>query len=144
MEVRNCKGCGKLFNYLQGPPLCPSCVRALDLKFEEVKEYVYDHPRVGMQEVSEDLEVPISQIKQWIREERLAFCEDSMIGLECENCGAIIRTGRFCKKCKDQLARGLSDLYPTPTKQDTQTDKAKALRENPKMRYLNGEFNNQQ
>ena len=132
MEVRNCKGCGKLFNYLSGPPLCPTCAAALDIKFEEVKEYVYDHPRVDMQEVSEVMEVSITQIKQWIREERLSFAEDSMIGLECETCGVTIKTGRYCKDCKDKLAKGLTNLYPT----ERPAQKQKDSRENPKMRFL--------
>lgn len=132
MEVRNCKGCGRLFNYMSGPPLCASCMAALDAKFEKVKEYVYDHPGVGIQEVSEEMEVSVSQIKQWIREERLSFAEDSMIGLECEGCGVTIKTGRFCKSCKDKLAKGLTDLYPTekPPVQKT------SPKDGPKMRFL--------
>ncbi len=133
MDVRNCRGCGRLFNYMTGAPLCPSCITALDVKFEEVKEYVYDHPRVGMQEVSEVMEVSISQIKQWIREERLAFADDSMIGLECEGCGVIIKTGRYCKSCKDRLAKGLSELYPEENKPAI---KQKTAREESKMRFL--------
>lgn len=134
MEVRNCKGCGKLFNYMSGIPLCPSCSSALDLKFEEVKEYVYDHPRVGMQEVSEEMEVSIQQIKQWIKDERLSFAEDSMIGIDCEGCGITIKTGRFCKTCKDKLSKGFSDLYPSssqPTQQNNKDSK-----DSPKMRFL--------
>lgn len=132
MDVKNCKGCGKLFNYLSGPPLCPSCAAALDVKFEEVKEFVYDHPRCGIQEVSEEMGVSIPQIKQWIREERLSFAEDSMIGLECEGCGITIKTGRFCKACKDKLARGFTDVYPS----EKQVQKQKDLKESPKMRFL--------
>ncbi len=134
MEVRNCKGCGKIFNYLSGPPLCPSCVRSLDQKFEEVKEYVYDHPRVGIQEVSEEFNVPVAQIRQWIREERLAFADDSMIGLECESCGTLIKTGRYCKACKDKLAKSLTNLYDKP--KQTPGQKSKDPKENPRMRFL--------
>ncbi len=133
MEVRNCKGCGKIFNYLSGPPLCPTCAKALDTKFEEVKEYVYDHPRVDMQEVSEEFEVSISQIKQWIRDERLSFAEDSMIGIDCESCGVTIKTGRFCKSCKDKLSKGFSDLY---SEKKLPIQQKKDSRENPKMRFL--------
>lgn len=136
MDVRNCKGCGKLFNYLSGPPLCPSCAQALDLKFEEVKEYIYDHPRCGIQEVSEEMNVPVAQIKQWIREERLAFAEDSMIGLECELCGVTIKTGRYCKSCKDRLAKGLGNLYQE--EKPAHIPRQKDPRENPKMRFLGG------
>jgi flagellar operon protein (TIGR03826 family) len=140
MEVRNCKGCGRLFNYMSGPPLCASCSAALDLKFEEVKEYVYDHPRVGVQEVSEVMEVSIAQIRQWIREERLSFAEDSMIGLECEGCGVTIKTGRFCKACKDKLAKGFTDLY-TENKPANQPQKPKDPRDNPRMRFLDNNGN---
>lgn len=136
MDVRNCKGCGKLFNYLSGPPLCPACISALDEKFEVVKEYIYDHPGAGMQEVSEELDVPIPQIRQWIREERLSFTEDSMIGLECEGCGVSIKTGRFCKSCKDKLAKGLTDLYP----EEKQEKPVNQTREKTRVTFLkNGE-----
>ena len=134
MDVRNCKGCGKLFNYLSGAPLCPNCVQALDVVFDGVKEYVYDHPGAGMQEVSDEMEVSVAQIKQWIREERLSFAENSMIGLDCEGCGTLIKTGRFCKQCKDKLSRGLGDLYPV----EKPVQKIKDPRENAKMRFLDG------
>ncbi len=133
MDVRNCKGCGRLFNYLSGPPICPACAAKLDAKFDEVKDYIYDHPGVGIQEVSEVMEVSIAQIRQWVREERLAFAEDSVIGLECERCGALIKTGRFCKACKDRLARGLSDLYP---EDKNPVQPKRDPRESARMRFL--------
>lgn len=135
MDVRNCRGCGKLFNYFQGPPLCPTCISALEKKFDEVKQYVYDHPKADIAEVSEVCSVSVQQIKQWIREERLAFADDSVIGIDCEGCGAVIKTGRFCKACKDKLAKGFQELYPTP-KTEQQKKKAKDIKEQPRMRFL--------
>lgn len=135
MDVRNCKGCGKLFNYLSGPPLCPSCLKVLDLKFEQVKEYIYDHPGAGIQEVSEENDVSSTQIKNWIRQEKLTFSDDSPIGLECEMCGTTIKTGRFCKSCKDKMASHLGDIYRKPEQQIHKKD----TRENPKMRFLDKE-----
>lgn len=115
MDVRNCKMCGKLFNYMgSGRQICPGCVSKLEEKFFEVREYVRDHKDAGINEVAEENDVPVSQIKQWIREERLAFSENSQIGIECENCGALIKTGRFCKSCKDKLASGLSGSVAKP------------------------------
>lgn len=132
MDVRNCKACGKLFNFMDGPPLCPTCLKALDLKFEEVKEYIYDHPGAGIQEVSEEKDVSISQIKNWVRQERLSFSDESPIGLECESCGAIIKTGRYCKNCKDRTANHLNEAY----KKSAPTVHKKEVKENPKMRFL--------
>ncbi|NLY48490.1 MAG: flagellar protein [Clostridiales bacterium] len=139
MDVRNCKECGKLFNYISGPPLCPACKRKLEDIFEKVKEYIYDHPRVGIQEVSEEFNISVALIKQWIREERLAFAEDSMIGIDCELCGALIKTGRYCKACKVKLARKLQELYPS---QRPVVNRSKDYRENAKMRFLDPDRNN--
>lgn len=109
MDVRNCKNCSRLFNYLSGQQLCPECVKALESKYEEVKEYIYDHPNIGMQQVAEDMDVSVNQIKRWVREERLTFSEEAQIGLECEGCGKLIRTGRFCENCKKKFVNGFAE-----------------------------------
>ena len=114
MDVRNCRACNKVFNYIGGQPICPDCQKKLDDKFDEVKQYVYDHPRCGIQEVSTEMEVSVAQIRKWLKEERLAFAEDSEIALECEKCGAKILTGRFCKTCKSTMTNEFSSLYKTP------------------------------
>lgn len=114
MNVTNCKGCGRLFNVLSTERLCPDCRRKIEDKFHSVKEYLDEHRNASINEVSEQCEVSVRQIKQWIREERLTFSEESMEGIECENCGRMIRTGRFCENCKTKLANTLQSAYGTP------------------------------
>ena len=40
MEVRNCKSCGRLYNYIGGSykNLCPNCVNSMEDKFAEVRD----------------------------------------------------------------------------------------------------------
>ena len=111
MEVMNCRGCGRLFNYIGGQQLCPACKDELEKKFMEVKEYIREHPEKNISQVSEDTDVSIRQLKNWVRQERLIFSEESKVMIECEQCGASIRTGRFCEKCKKNMADNLSKLY---------------------------------
>lgn len=111
MEVMNCRGCGRLFNYIGGQQLCPACKEQLEKKFMEVKEYIREHPEKNISQVSEDTDVSIRQLKNWVRQERLIFSEESKVMIECEQCGASIRTGRFCEKCKKNMADNLSKLY---------------------------------
>lgn len=132
MDVRNCKKCTKLFNYLGGQPLCPECIKELDVKFDEVKAYVYDHPRESIQVVSEACEVSVAQIKRWVREERLAFSDESQVGLECESCGRMVRTGRFCEACKDKMAKSFESVKPKAVLVEPQKKKS----ESPRMRFL--------
>ncbi|MFP4697161.1 MAG: flagellar protein [Eubacteriales bacterium] len=133
MDVRNCKSCGKIFNYIAGVPICPKCKDELENKFQEVKAYIKDNPQAQIYEVAEETEVNINQIRQWIREERLAFSQDSSIGIECERCGTSIKTGRFCNKCKDDIAHNLGSVYPKeePKKETFKKDTKS------RMRYLN-------
>lgn len=134
MDVRNCKDCGKMFNYIGGPPLCITCLKKLDDKFAIVKEYIYDNPGVDIQQVSQENEVSVQQIKKWIKEEKLSFSEDSQVGLECESCGTMIRTGRFCVHCKDKMANTLSSVYQR--EEPPQIKKPNKTNDNPKMRFL--------
>ena len=41
MDVRNCKQCGRLFNFIGGAPICPECNKAAEDKFDDVKLGVY-------------------------------------------------------------------------------------------------------
>lgn len=131
MEVRPCKQCKRLFNYLSGAPICQGCKDELEKKFVEVKEYVREHPGEGVNEVAEANEVTSNQIRRWIREERLAFSEDSDIGLDCESCGKMIRSGRLCQQCKDRLLGKVDDMYKTK-----ESIVAKKHRDAARMRFL--------
>lgn len=113
MEVRNCRSCGRLFNYIGGTykNLCPACIEILEEKFQEVKKYVEDNPHCSINELSETMEVSVKQIEKWVREERLCFAEDSPIGLDCEKCGKMIKTGRFCDACRNEMQNQMSKLY---------------------------------
>ncbi len=110
MNVRNCRKCGKMFNYITGVPICPSCKEAMEAKFQEVKEYIREHKGAGIQEVSEACDVEVQQITQWLREDRLEVTEGSNLMLNCETCGAPIRSGRFCDKCRNTVTNGFNQM----------------------------------
>ncbi len=135
MNVRNCRKCGKLFNHISGMPICPACKDALEKVFLVVKKYVREHPNADMKEVAEECEVEVSQIQQWIREERLEFTEDSPVKMPCENCGTMIRSGRFCEKCKDNMAKNLSNAMGKP-KRTLEPEKKKPTHDKDRMRFL--------
>ncbi len=108
MEVKNCSKCGKLFNYITGPSVCPACRDRQEEKFQQVKKYIQQHGRATINEVSEECDVDPQQIRVWIRQERLEFTSDSPISIPCESCGKMIGSGRFCPACKDKMMRSLN------------------------------------
>lgn len=114
MNVKNCRRCGKIFNYAVGPYICPACKEALEKKFQEVKEFIRENGKATVQEVCEACNVEPTQLRQWIREERLQFSDDSPIKVACEGCGAMIGSGRFCDKCRANLANGFGSTIQKP------------------------------
>ena len=132
MDVRTCRSCGRMFNYIAGPPRCPACAEKLEKKFQQVKAYIWDNKTATLEQISEDNDVSVKQLRQWVREERLCFTDDSPVGLECESCGATIKTGRFCANCRGKLNSTLMSALP---KTDNALSRDMGDYKN-KMRYL--------
>lgn len=132
MEVKNCKSCGRLFNYMSGPVMCPNCQRKLEEKFQQVKQYLDENPNSSVNQVAEAMDVSVKQIKQWIREERLALSQPSADGILCEHCGTPICSGRFCDKCKVAMQNTLSSALDKPKEPEIK----KRERDGNKMRFL--------
>lgn len=136
MDVRTCRNCKKLFNYVTGPTICPSCREIMEESFKVVKAYIQDHPHVDMRTVSEECDVDVAQIRQWIREERLEFASDSAVGLNCDRCGKSIKSGRYCPECKADMQKTFSNAiglgHGTVANQKPVTPE----RTSPKMRFL--------
>jgi len=133
MDVKNCKSCNRLFQYIGGPPLCPACRDELENKFQEVKEFIYQNRGSSIADVAEATGVSTKQIKQWIREDRLVLSEATADGITCEHCGVPICSGRFCEKCKNQMASGFSATISRPS---APTVEKKTDKTGNKMRFL--------
>lgn len=101
MQLRNCTRCGKLFAYVNRP-VCPACAKLEEEEFEQVKQYLRQHPYATVLEVAEATGIDQHRIQEWVRQGRLISTEFRLLG-ECESCGAPIASGRFCRNCAARL-----------------------------------------
>lgn len=135
MEVRNCKSCGRLFNFVGGSityrTLCPACIERLEDKFEKAKAYIEENKGATVNEVSEACDVSSKQVEQWVREERLFFSDATNLGIPCQKCGKIIKSGMYCTECKSGLQDQLNSFYKSP-----EIIKKKMKDSNARMRFL--------
>lgn len=111
VDIVTCKKCGKIFQRTSSKRICPDCERLMEEKFTEVRDYIREHPDVTIMQTSRDMEISVEQIKQWVREERLLFSSPEGSGITCLSCGVPIATGKYCAKCKEQLANSLGRAY---------------------------------
>lgn len=135
-DVRNCRRCGKIYNYIGGPPICAVCKDQDEVDFKNVKEYLYKNPGATLSEVSTVLEISVEKIRTYLKDGRLEIIgTDSNMVLECETCGKAIRTGRFCDGCSAGLSK---DLRSTASKMSSSMSAAEAANKKTiGMRYLN-------
>lgn len=104
-DVRNCRKCGRIFNYIGGEPICSVCRQADEEDFQRIKKYLYEFPGASLSQVSVELEISVEKIKKFLRDGRLEITgDDGNMILECEKCGKSIKSGRFCTECENDMA----------------------------------------
>lgn len=132
MEVLACRECRRLFNYLSGPQICTGCKEKLEGKFEEVKEYLEDHPGAGLMQVLEACKVKKTYVTQWMKEGRIELEDCLEMVARCDRCGSPIPEGSFCNKCKREFVFKWNELEA----QDNQPEEAEEKdRNTPRMRF---------
>ena len=113
MAIRNCRKCDRIFaddNF----DLCPICRDKDMADFKKVKDFLYDYPGADIQTVSEATGVSTKKIIKFLREGKLEIRDDSPnLVLDCERCGAPIKTGRFCNKCVAEMEREFKSVLPS-------------------------------
>lgn len=109
MDVRNCKRCGRMFQY-KGSPVCNNCLMQEEADFHKVRDYIGDHPNSSSVDISMATEVELKTIIRFLREGRLEYekIDTSDSGLTCERCGIEIGSGRYCEACAAEIQAGFA------------------------------------
>jgi len=134
MEIRPCRDCRRLFNYLSGIQLCPDCRERQEDKFQEVRCFLDEHPGAGVQQIAECCAADEIQVVQWIRDGRLNLVNDLDPFVRCEHCGEVIKSGRYCERCRREFLVELRQMEAGLRKPDPET--VKHDKEGPRMRFM--------
>jgi len=99
-----------------GKKICGDCLLKLDEDFIEIREYLWEHDRAGVEEVSEATGVSRKSILYLLKEERLIVGDENGQGcgiLTCESCRKPINTGRMCADCKKEVLSAIQESVST-------------------------------
>ncbi len=110
MDVRNCKRCGKIYNYTGGA-VCNNCLQQEQEDFEKIRDYLFNNPNSSTAEVSEATGIELKVISRFLKEGRLEADYIKMsddAALTCEKCGKSVNSGRFCEKCVREMQTDFS------------------------------------
>ena len=103
MEVINCPNCGKIF-VKTGVRLCPDCLDLENEQEHKVTEYVRDNRQATVKQIVDATGVPEKIIMRMVKDGRFKE-SDLPIKFPCENCGAMITQGRFCRMCSEEMSQ---------------------------------------
>lgn len=119
MQTRDLFGNYKYCDYCRKPlpvsyekDLCPFCIE--QQLFQRVKEFIRAND-VNEYEVAKEFNIPLSQVKHWIREGRIEYKDQHLnaITMHCVECGTKIVFGTMCSKCtRIKNTTGFSKLDP--------------------------------
>lgn len=108
-NIKECKWCRRPFQQInQMKVYCEVCDRMLDEAFVKIRDYLDENPGANTQQVSEGAEIDEKIILQLLKDDRIGFVSGSY--LTCEQCGAKIERGRFCKECQGMMKEGLGQM----------------------------------
>lgn len=133
MEVKSCKKCNRLFQYLSGPVICQNCKEDEEKIFKVVKEYIRENKGATIEEVSRETGASVSMIEKFLKQGRLEVAEGSPIETNCERCGKKIRSGKYCTSCRESIASNLDEMAQGIRGGSKKDEDVKA-----RMRFLNG------
>jgi flagellar operon protein (TIGR03826 family) len=104
-ELVNCPRCGRLFVKHSIRDVCEQCYKEEEALFEKVYAFLRkrENRTATMAQVVEATGVSESLITKWIKIGRLQLVHFPNLGYPCELCGAIIREGQLCPKCRTKL-----------------------------------------
>ena len=108
-NYKRCEFCGRPLPLDYEEDFCPSCVE--NNLFREVKEFIRTHD-VNEYQVAAHFQIPVRQVKHWIREGRIEYKENtigqsSLSGLRCEKCGSPVSFGTLCPKCLKTINKNI-------------------------------------
>jgi len=104
MSLSICPRCGELF-IREKYEICNKCRTAENERLYLIKRFIDTHPDATIEELSKISGLEEDEILHYVRKGRLLSEDFSAIEITCEECGEKILSGRFCKKCRDRLAK---------------------------------------
>lgn len=107
---QSCRKCGGRMAFKGvGEYKCESCGALEYDDYGKVRCYIEEHRGATAAEIEDAVGVSQKSIRQMLKEQRIEVSPDSKAFLQCEICGANLRSGRFCPKCESSRKQFLEE-----------------------------------
>ncbi len=109
-DVINCPSCGNLMVRNKFRDVCESCWKEEEKLFDIVYKFIRirENRAATIPQVVEATGVEEELLLKFIKAGRLKLTQFPNLGYPCDKCGTIIRTGKLCNSCAQELRDALN------------------------------------
>lgn len=111
-DLVNCPSCGKIMVKNSFRDICHDCYKEEEKLFEIVYKYMRkrENRAATIRQVVEATGVSEDLLLKFIKSGRIQVTQFPNLGYPCDQCGRIIRTGKLCERCQENLREELSEF----------------------------------
>lgn len=108
-EIRNCPGCGELFNFIGLRDVCHKCAQSEEDMYQMVYRFLRkrENRAATVERIFEATGVKEELLYKWVRKGRLHPTVFPNLGYPCDNCGKLTNKGKLCDPCTNDLKADL-------------------------------------
>lgn len=108
-ELTNCPNCNEIFVKSHFRDVCEKCWKEEELAYEKVYKFIRkrENRAATMDQVVEATEVKEELLLKFVKTGRLKLTQFPNLGYPCDKCGAIIKEGKLCDDCTEDLRKEL-------------------------------------
>ncbi|MFJ7639485.1 MAG: TIGR03826 family flagellar region protein [Peribacillus sp.] len=109
MDLFNCPNCNSLFVKSKFRDVCDACYKEEEAQFDKVYDYIRkkSNRTASMVQVVDATGVEEELIIKFVKTGKLRIAQFPNLGIPCEKCGTVIRSGRLCDSCSQSIRSGL-------------------------------------
>ncbi|MFJ7831953.1 TIGR03826 family flagellar region protein [Peribacillus sp. NPDC097284] len=109
MDLFNCPNCNSIFVKTKFRDVCDACYKEEEAQFDKVYDYIRkkSNRTASMVQVVDATGVEEELIIKFVKTGKLRIAQFPNLGIPCEKCGAVIRSGRLCDACSQSIRAGL-------------------------------------
>lgn len=127
-ELVNCPNCNEIFMKNKFRDLCPKCWKQEEADYDTVYKFMRkrENRAATIEQVVTQIGVKEETILKFIKKGRIQLTNFPNLGYPCDRCGRIIRTGKLCEKCTNELREDLKTFQSEEKRKQGLLKKEKA------------------
>jgi flagellar operon protein (TIGR03826 family) len=128
-ELSNCPKCNGIFVKTKFREICENCWKEEENAYDTVYKFIRkrENRAATITQVVEATGVEEELLLKFIRTGRLKLTQFPNLGYPCDKCGAIIREGKLCENCADELRQELDSYQKEEERKKEIENREKAI-----------------